>query len=263
MFNYSIQKKLDILDIKSKQLDIPKTAFFDMDNTLLVGDIGELIILAILMSKFQENKNLDMTLGMTWAEYNNCLAMNGEPFAYQEIIKAKEGNSIENLSKLTLELLSDKQPLKFIEGDYQILKPKPKPNKAIKIILKELIEREYHVYVITASSHYIAETVISNWFPEINLKNVYGVKNILNGNILTNELENPFPINEGKGLVIDSITKTFKPLITAGDSPNDLFMFNRTHNEGMKLIVNHKLKKTIKILKKIGTIKNTYLIKWS
>ena len=260
MFSYLLQKKLDELELKSKIFDIPKTAFFDMDNTLLVGDIGELIILAILNNQSNLGK---MKLSMNWEEYNSCMAINGEPFAYQEIIKAKQGNSIENLRTLTNEILSDSQPLKFSEGNFQILKPKPRPYKAIKNLISELIEREYNIYVITASSHYIAETVISNWFPEININNVYGVRNKLIGSILTNELENPFPINEGKGLVIDNITKNYKPLITAGDSPNDLFMFNRTHKEGIKLIVNHRVKKTYRILKKINSIKNTYLVKWS
>jgi len=260
LFNFLLKKKLDDLENISVKNNIQKSAFFDMDNTLLVGDIGELIILAILTN--QSNSG-NLKLSMNWAEYIECMKKNGEPYAYQEIIKAKEGNSIEMLKDLTHELLNNDAPFYFKEGDFTMIKPKPRPNKVIKGLIAELIERKYQIYVITASSHFIAEAVIKKWFPEIDSNNVFGVKNKLNGDILTNQLEKPFPINEGKGYVIDELIKNDKPLITAGDSPNDIFMFNRTYKDGAKLIVNHKMLKTIKILKKMNSIKNTYLLKWS
>lgn len=255
MINDFLYQKLDNLDKISLDLSIPKNAFFDLDNTLLVGDIGELIILAMLKEK--------LNLEMNWSDYQNMLSTYGEPHAYKEILRAKKGNTVEQLKELTKNILNDNNPYNFIEADFSILKDKPKPNKELKQLINELIFRNYNLYVITAGSHFVAESVIELWFPEISNLNVFGVKNIVENGLLTNELEIPYPINEGKGEVLKQILNGNKALITVGDSPNDLFMFKETHDYGLKLIVDHKANKTFKVLKKIENLNNIHFINWS
>lgn len=255
MINDFLIQKLDKLEKVSSDFSIPKNAFFDLDNTLLVGDIGELIILAMLKEK--------LNLEMNWSEYQNMLLIHGEPYSYKEILRAKKGNTVEQLKELTKNILKDNDPYQFIEADFSILKDKPKPNKKLKQLINELIDRNYNLYVITAGSHFVAESVIELWFPEISNSNVFGVKNRIENGLLTNELEIPYPINEGKGEIVKQILNGNKALITVGDSPNDLFMFKETHDYGLKLIVDHKANKTFKVLKNIENLNNIHFINWS
>jgi len=231
--------------------DIPKKAFFDLDNTILVGDIGELIILGILNEKLK--------LEMSWQEYLNLLQTEGEKVAYRRIIEAKNGNSVYEIKQLVSNLLENNDPYDF-NG---FIKEKPKQNKFLKILLKELQIRNFDIYLVTAGSHFVAEAIVDLWFPEIPQKNIFGVKNKLIDNILMSELEKPIPIREGKGDVLDLVLQGKEALITVGDSPNDLQMFNKTHQEGLKLIVDHKTNKTFDILKNLKSLDNIFFIDWN
>ncbi len=254
MINDFLIKKLDLLEEHSLSEGIAKNAFFDLDNTLLVGDIGELIILAILKEKLK--------FEMNWNDYQNCIIQFGEPFAYKEIIKAKKGNTIDDLKQLTKTILQDSNPYHYVESKFSIQKDKPKPNKELKSLIQELIYRNFNIFVVTAGSHFVAESIIELWFPEIPNENVYGVKNHIINGLLTDELEHPYPINEGKGLILEQILNGQKALITVGDSPNDLYMFGQTHQKGLKLIVDHKANKTFKVLKNIDNLSNIHFINW-
>lgn len=250
MLSDLLLERLDNLDEYQSVYDIPKKAFFDLDNTLLVGDIGELIILGMLNEK--------LNLSMSWDDYLKMLNTEGEGIAYRKIIEAKSGNKIEDIKSLVNKLLSDNNP--YIYNEY--IKEKPRQNSILKNLLSELKEREYEIYLITAGSHYVAEAVVDKWYPEISYSNIFGVKNKLIDNIMSDELENPIPIREGKGEVVEQILKGRDALITAGDSPNDLEMFNKTHKYGLKLIVDHKTNKTLKVLKNLKSLDNLFFIDW-
>lgn len=251
MISDLLKVRLDELEVSHKKLNIPKKAFFDMDNTILVGDIGELVVLALL--------NENMPLSMSWEEYLEMLKNEGERIAYRKINEAKAGNSVENIKLLVSKLLDLELPYKYLSYTKKI----PKQNASIKNLLFELKIREYELYLITASSQYVAEAVVEKWFPEIENDKVFGVRNKVTNGLLSDELVVPFPIKEGKGQVIDLIIGNDKPLICAGDSINDVDMLNKTHQKGLNIIVDHKPDKTFSILKNLNTLDNIFFLEWN
>ncbi len=251
MVNDLLKLRLDELEESHKNLNIPKKAFFDMDNTILVGDIGELVVLALL--------NENMPLSMSWEEYLIMLKNEGERVAYRKINEAKAGNNVEDLKQIVVKLLDLESPYRYLTYTKNI----PKRNSAIKDLLFELKIRDYELYLVTASSQYVAEAVVEKWFPEFETDKVFGVRNKIINGLLSEELETPFPIKEGKGQVIDLIMGNEKPLICAGDSINDVDMLNKTHQNGLNLIVNHKPDKTFKILQNLNSLDNVFFIDWA
>ena len=250
MLNDLLLHRLDALETSSQFYNIPKHAFFDMDNTLLVGDIGELIILAML--------NENMNLNMSWNDYLNLLNTEGEGIAYRKIIEAKAGNTPESIKNLVHKLLDDIIP--YVFNDY--IKDKPRQNTTLKSLLGELNKRDFEIFLITSSSQFVAEAVVEKWYPEIKLNNVFGVKNKLVDNLLIEDLEEPIPIREGKAVLVNGLLNGEKALLTAGDSINDIYMLNHTHQHGLKLIVDHKPEKTFQILKNLENLDNMFFIDW-
>ena len=106
MVNDLLKLRLDELEESHKNLNIPKKAFFDMDNTILVGDIGELVVLALL--------NENMPLSMSWEEYLIMLKNEGERVAYRKINEAKAGNNVEDLKQIVVKLLDLESPYRYL-----------------------------------------------------------------------------------------------------------------------------------------------------
>jgi hypothetical protein len=76
--------------------------------------------------------------------------------------------------------------------------------------------------------------VVSTFFG-IDESNAYGVRLKSNEGILTNEVLEPIPVTLGKADVLKSILGDEKPLISAGDTINDLYMLKMTDSDGLIL----------------------------
>ena len=225
-----------------------KLALFDMDNTLLIGDIGE----ATYAKLRAENHHVHIG----WSEYKEALKKEGPSIAYRKILKAKRGLKKDTIYEVTKMVISDGGDIKFEEDEKIITKASPSPNPIMQELVKHLNILNYKVFVITASSKYIADAIIDSWF-DIKIENVYGVQHeieeINEELILKGSLIEPAPILEGKAAVYLNHIEKKPPLIAAGDSLNDVPMFNLVPKEGLIIIAKRSDEYTQKILDKMET----------
>lgn len=199
-----------------------KIAAFDLDNTLLVGDIGEAVYAQLLAEGY--------VLPLSWSVYQFLLRTN-KRHAYEQIVRALAGYSIETIVKATHKvLLSPEANISFAKGDV----PVPHARPAMKILIQHLRNLGYDIYVLTSSNELSARIVTSQFFgiPE---HHVFGVRMRIDQDILTGQILWPAPIGEGKVDVYHHSVGSSAPLITAGDTVLDLPLLRLTHPEGIAL----------------------------
>ncbi len=92
----------------------------------------------------------------------------------------------------------------------------------------------FEIWVLTASPEILYQSFVSENLG-IPKNRILGVKSVISGNKVTNQIVNPIPQNYGKAEAIQTFIKT-KPLFVAGNSRGDMEMMQES--VGLKLIVN-------------------------
>lgn len=208
---------------KINQLNLtPKSyAAFDLDNTLLIDDIGEAVFATLLKQKY--------ITCFKWADYMALLEQNREE-AYRRVINVMAGLTLKKLKKITQEVINSEEDFIEVEG-FKI--PIPKPNPIMQSIISLLKTKGVDVFVITASNKISAEIICWKYFgiPSIN---VFGAE--FKTNIVGKIGLKSFDIPYGKGKVTVLLNR-FKerPLITGGDGTWDKFLLDYTKTNGIRL----------------------------
>jgi phosphoserine phosphatase len=195
-------------------------AAFDLDNTLLAGDIGDAVFALQVKKKFIKN--------FGWKDYQALIEKN-KVKAYKHIIDEMKGLKLSLLEKTTREVINSKTPI-TLEG-YKI--PIPKPNTQMQLLLETLKEKGIAVYVITASNEVSASIICKKYFgiPE---SNVMGAEVARDNKGLIKVSTKELSYGQGK---VNLLKRRFpdKPLVTGGDSPGDLYLLNYTEKNGIRL----------------------------
>jgi phosphoserine phosphatase len=201
-----------------------RRAVFDLDQTLLLGDIGEAVHARLLLDR--------EPVRLSWQEYR-ALVMKDPPSAYLAASDALRGLPLEIVVQATLRLMTTSSREILLDRS---LIPVPRPHPVMRAVVALLHNMGYAVHVITAS-HQIPARIVCNEFFGIPEERVHGVRSALEGERLTDRLLPPHPVGEGKCEVYRTFVGTDAPLISGGDSVHDLPMLGLTDDEGLVIWV--------------------------
>ena len=226
MLPIHLKYQIELLENRLKAFgpDQVKIALLDLDNTLIVGDIGEAVFARLLAD--------GAPLKCTWEEYQSFLRCDVSA-AYRLMVESMAGLSIREVGEATLKVLIQTAP--FIEaGNARVTVPKPHPGmKKLVSLLKKL---RYHTYVISASNQ-ISVRIAAEEFFGISPECSFGIESRTVNKCLSATLVKPFPIAAGKVDVYHKHISTFPPLITATDNVVDAPMLGLTDPIGLSLWV--------------------------
>ncbi len=248
-----IKRVEDSFKNRAKDLSKDKIAVFDLDNTLLEGDIGDAVFAQLKINEKKEPLTIDNKLiPFTWEEYQELMRIKGKREAYKRVVISQAGIPLERFVEITRQVMALKTP--FLElGDVKV--PVPSPNSLMKALLVYLKNLEYKIYVISASNHYSVQYVAEEFFG-ISGTNVFGMKPILwedknNGLILGDKIDGPITVGEGKAEAYRQFIGTIPLLIAAGDSTTDFQVLNLVDPRGLCIWVGKKNKQYESIKQKL------------
>lgn len=223
------------LNRRETGLPAEKIAVFDLDNTLLIGDIGDAVFAWLLKEGHK--------LPFSWREYDDLLTAGRKREAYERVVTAMAGLTVDALSQATFQVLHCDQP--FIElAEARV--PVPRPNPVMQAFLKRIADIGFRIYVISATNIQSVRLTCRELFglPEAR---AFGIRSILafdpdpaSGNkqaVLTDKLEEPVTIGEGKVEAFKRFISPNPPLIAAGDSLSDVPMLNMVPPFGLAIWV--------------------------
>jgi phosphoserine phosphatase len=223
-----------------------KVVAFDLDNTLLVGDIGEATYIRLKINQQEAPLTIDkQPMGFSWEQYEALLAKNDTRTAYSQILAAMDRVPVSLVRETTAKVMHCDQSYLEAEGARV---PVPYPNPVMQAFKTHLEELGYEIYVISASHEISVKYVAKEFFsiPEDHViamrsrvTNVTGV----DGPVLTSELIEPLTVGDGKAQAYHKFIGPDAPLITAGDSTSDLPILKLTDAEGLIVWVGETDKK--------------------
>lgn len=228
-----------------------RIAVFDMDNTLLKGDIGEAVHIRLLQTKEMNS--------FKWKDYLDLLKDEGVLETYLTAVKELKGLSKSQIIDTTKYVLDYEDNIFHHHENnlyYEILVPKP--NESMIMLINELKKYDFKSYVISASNDISVKYTAEKLFG-ISPEYAFGVASLTNGDeLLTDAIIKPSPVLEGKAELINKLLGKKKPIFAAGDSYNDLAMFNTVDNDGFILWMGKDQKQLEKVKSHLNSPK--YLI---
>jgi len=196
-------------------------AVFDLDNTILIDDIGDAVFAALVKKK--------LIKGFNWDDYQDLIKKDRET-AYKKVVQIMHGLELEMLKETTYEILnSDASDLEI--GQIKI--PIPKPNFTMQSLISFLMTKGIEVYIVTASNKISAELICWRHFG-IPSSHVFGAEvSIKKGKIISDSLLE-IPYGAGK---VNTLKNKFqhKPVITGGDGEWDKYLLDYTAHDGVRL----------------------------
>lgn len=221
MSHISIFEQLVVLDYRVSALRNrqPKIAALDLDDTLLIGDIGEAVFCELVASGALPAR--------VWDEYRDVLR-NDRPTAYRAATEILRGFSVDRIGDATRAALFHPNAASPV--------PRPRPHSVMRSVVNLLRQRDYDVCVISASNA-VSVRIASATLFGIPPHRAFGVESALNGVTLTGIIHTPTPIHEGKAAVYRRHFGDVAPLITAGDSMMDFPLLQLTDPLGISLWV--------------------------
>lgn len=201
-----------------------RIALFDLDNTLVHGDVGDAVYTQMLIDGFP--------LPLSWNKYKDQCKKDPEK-AYIEIVQAMEGITLEYLIQVTKRVLYSEQDFMIYEG--QLIRF-PKPNVCMKIILRLLQDWHYSLYIISATNDISAKITGSVLF-DVPINNIAGIEPAIINKKLTHHIFEPIPIGVGKIAQYRLMAEDRMPMIVATDSELDYPLFDLCDPDGTAIIV--------------------------
>jgi phosphoserine phosphatase len=221
--------KQQVLDLEerihlSSNPTIGRIAAFDLDGTLLMGDIGDAVFAYLTF----ENQNLRLS----WGEYQHLLRTHKSK-AYRAVVEAMAGLDVEIIIQATSAVMnSGKEYLVHRSDAVRIPRPRPLLSQFVSL----LQELHYQVFVISASNHISVQHIAQRWF-NIPPSHAFGIQGRVREGRITSELIEPVPIGSGKAELFRRVSGSAIPLITGTDSRLDLPLLQLTHPQGLSLWV--------------------------
>lgn len=201
-----------------------KIAVFDLDNTLLVGDVGNAV--------FAELSKGNHPLRFSLAEYRRLVGIDPQT-AYVEAVRALGGFSLDYLIQTTKKALFSETDTIFCDG-FEI--PVPTPNLAMRAVVHLLLDWDYAIFVISASNDISAKIAGSMLFG-IPVNNIVGIKTRVIDGRLTDAILSPVPVGEGKVAQYRSLAGDVMPMVVATDSEIDLPLLQICDPDGVAILV--------------------------
>ena len=201
-----------------------RIGLFDLDNTLLVGDIGDAVFAQLLLDGF--------ALPLSWKEYRSMCKENPS-FAYVEVVKALEGISTEYIIRVSKRILLSDQEYLYCGGEPVRI---PKPHPLMLEVIRLLRDWHYLIFVVSASNDISAKVAGTVLF-DIPINNIAGIKPKLSGNKITNMVLDPVPVGVGKVAQYRLMCGDNMPMIVATDSMLDLPILQICDSDGTAIIV--------------------------
>lgn len=254
---------IDFDNLLSKAQQIAKSAeyqtciaLFDLDDTLIIGDIGEAL--------FAQLKKEGFDMPLSWKEYWGLINSGQPGEAFLRMCSCMESISTSYIKSTVNSIIdTDDRYITFYEDDEAVNVLVPKPSPLMKTIVDLLRAYNCDIYIIS-SSHSIAVTIVAGRFFKIDPDHVFGVKNkeeeIGDTTFLLSEIIEPTPIREGKALVYYNKFGTEKPYIVFGDSPNDTWLFNLIRADGIAVYTGNDRYKFEEIAKSIDNPDSFYFL---
>ena len=208
---------------KIEELSLVKNQYaaFDLDNTLLHGDIGEAVF-----ASFVKNRSI---LNFGWNDYLELIKKDREK-AYFKVIEVMNNFELSVVENTTYENIHTHAIEIELEG-FKI--PIPKPNPIMQSIVTLLKTSGIEVNVVTASNRISAEIICLNYF-DIPASHVFGARVDVNDKKRIKTKFNEVPYGEHKVAVLKREFKD-KPVITGGDATWDRFLLAYTAQNGIRL----------------------------
>jgi phosphoserine phosphatase len=201
-----------------------RIGLFDLDNTLLVGDIGDAVFAQLLIDGF--------ALPLSWKNYR-LMSKENPGFAYVEVVKALEGISMEHIIRVSKRLLQSDQEFLYCDGEVVRI---PKPHPLMLEVIRLLRDWHYLIFVVSASNDISAKVAGSVLF-DIPIHNIAGIKPKLLGDKITNAVLDPTPVGVGKVAQYRLMCGDNMPMIVATDSMLDLPLLQICDSDGTAIIV--------------------------
>ncbi|MCI0470761.1 MAG: haloacid dehalogenase-like hydrolase [Candidatus Aminicenantes bacterium] len=232
-----------------------KIAVFDLDNTLLVGDIGDAVFAQLLLDK--------IPMPFSWQQYRQLIEEGKKREAYERVVTAMAGISVTALIETTRRVIARRSS--FLEAaDMKV--PAPYPHPRMQAFLRLLGFLDYKIYIISATNHYSVRFAAGKFFnlPE---DHAFGIKPAVKQNshaapgnniILDDVLEPPVPVGDGKAALYARYISAAPPLLAAGDSETDIPMLNLTDPRGLTIWVGTDREKFESIKEKIKYPQNLF-----
>jgi phosphoserine phosphatase len=217
---YIVEKIAELSLVKNQY------AAFDLDNTLLIGDIGEAVFAQLV------KKNIVLNFG--WNDYIKLIKSDREK-AYFKVVEVMNNIELKVVENITREIIQTNDIEIELEG-YKI--PIPKPNIIMQSIVTLLNASGIAVNVVTASNRVSAEIICLQYFG-IPASNVFGARVDINDNNRIKTKFNEIPYGKEKVNVLKREFKD-KPVFTAGDATWDRFLLSYTTENGIRLWTGEK-----------------------
>lgn len=209
-----------------------KIAVFDLDRTLIEGDISDTV--------FAYFKSIGHRLNLEWDVFLEEIKINPRKL-FLEFPTYFQGFEREFVIYATKEVLKYEK-INFTENGKLYTSVVPKPKDEFIWLIEYLQSLNFKIGVISASPEDIVKTISKEFYgldgdKIVGIKSVFEKQNENEKEIYTNQIVMPTTVIEGKADVYHSLFDE-KPLITAGDSLNDIYMLNLTHNNGFSIVCN-------------------------
>ncbi len=211
-------------DIEEFARSRKKIAVFDLDNTLLVGDIGEAVFAKLKLQGYMPEYR--------WEDYRRALSSNRRG-AYTSVVAAMSGLTERLIQRVTLDLISRRE--EYLELERSFI-PVPYPHPLMQRLVARLRDTGYQTYIISASNEISARLIAWKMFGITPFK-VFGIRQRSDSGVLTDRLIEPIPIDQGKAEVFRKYVGETNPLVTAGDSYLDVPMLRLTDAAGLTIWV--------------------------
>ena len=230
-----------------------KRAIFDLDNTILNGDIGDALFCRIKNLELKERVKIDGGLiDLNWDEYQAMISRGQEEIAYKSIVECMVNVPVDLIADLTRELMNS--DFRFLEHSGEKISI-PHVDPGIRALISLLEKQNYDINVISASNS-ISVEIIAEEYLGLQKGKAFGVESEFveyeGGKLkLSGKLKEPVPVNNGKAELYHVEFGDKLPLITAGDSELDFPMLDLVCEGGIVLwrgeegIVFEKLRKLI------------------
>lgn len=209
---------------ESRPKGMVRRAVFDLDNTLLIGDIGDAVFARLLIDR--------VPLHLTWRQYRSLLAKDAAR-AYVAVVAAMRGVPLRSVIHATLDVIASPDRELTVEGTLVAI---PRPNPVMRAVVALLHNLGYAVHVISASNQTSARIACTAWFG-IAAELVHGVRSALDGEVFTDRILKPWPVGAGKRDVYATFVGDDAPSIVGGDSPLDLPLLDLVRQDGLVLWV--------------------------
>ncbi|MCK4889766.1 MAG: haloacid dehalogenase-like hydrolase [Candidatus Aminicenantes bacterium] len=214
-----------------------KRAIFDLDNTILNGDIGDALFCRIKNLELRERVKTDGSLiDLTWDEYQSMISRGQKESAYKRVVECMKNVPVNLIADLTRELMNS--DFRFLEHSGEKISI-PHVDTGIRVLVSLLKKENYDINVISASNS-ISVKIVAEEYLGLQKSKVFGVESEFveyeGGKLkLTGKLKEPVPVNNGKAELYHVAFGDELPLITAGDSELDFPMLDLVCEGGIVL----------------------------